>query len=112
MVEKSVVVDMFHKPEHGVAGVVGGCKLVLGGSGVFYLEPFSMKVYPLREGGKAAVSNLFCRERTDGSEGGLFRPKSRGVRVGCRDRGFFSGMVPRSGDFASSDLRWPCLASD
>lgn len=53
MGEKSVVVDMFHNSELGVSGVVGGCKLESGGSGVFYLEPISMKVYPLREGGIA-----------------------------------------------------------
>jgi hypothetical protein len=59
MVEKMVVVDMLHNPELGVSGLVVGCKLDLGSSGVFYLEPISMKVYLLREGERAMKVSLF-----------------------------------------------------
>ena len=64
------MVDMFHKPELGVSDVVVGCKLELGGSGVFYLEAISMKVYPLREGEKAVGVSLFAG--TDRRINGLF----------------------------------------
>ena len=62
------MVDMFYKPELGVSGLVVGCKL--GGSGVFYLEAISMKVYPLREGEKAVGVSLFAG--TDRRINGLF----------------------------------------